>query len=111
MRPVVSGVNTKGAHGATIPNRDKGRVLDGTPSAVQYSGMADMTPEAVVGAALKKARRRAGVSLRSLAGALSTDHSEVAKIERGRPSTLARYAKIADLLGCDLVVKVKRRAA
>lgn len=73
--------------------------------------MADTTPEAAVGILLKKARKRAGVSLRSLAGAMGTDHSEVAKIERGRASTLTRYARIADLLGCELVVRVKRRAA
>jgi predicted transcriptional regulator len=72
--------------------------------------MLTTTPEALVGAALKKARRRAKVSLRGMAVLLDTDHSEVARVERGRPSTLTRYAKIANLLGCDLIVRIKRRA-
>ena len=69
------------------------------------------SPEEILGASLKRARHKAKVSLRSMAMALGTDHSEVAKIERGRPSTLTRYAKIAALLGCEIVVKVRRRAA
>ena len=73
--------------------------------------MTDITPEAQLGASLKKARHKAKVSLRSMAAALGTDHSEVARIERGRASTLTRYARFADLLGCELVVRVKRRAA
>ena len=60
---------------------------------------------------LKKARVLAGLTVRGMARLLDTDHSEVCKIERGRPSPLARYARIADLLGCDLVVRIKRRAA
>jgi transcriptional regulator with XRE-family HTH domain len=73
--------------------------------------MTDTTPEVVVGAMLKKARKRSGVSLRSMGAALGSGHSEVCRIERGRPSPLSKYAKIADLLGYDLVVKLKRRAA
>jgi transcriptional regulator with XRE-family HTH domain len=71
--------------------------------------MTETTPEATVGALLKRERQRAKVSLRSMAAALDTDHSEVCKIERGRPSTLTRYARIAHLLGFDLVVRLKRR--
>jgi len=69
------------------------------------------SPEEQLGAALKKARHKAGVSLRSMATALGTGHSEVAKIERGRASTLSRYARFADLIGCDLRVIIRRRAA
>lgn len=69
------------------------------------------TLEEQLGAALKKHRHKSKVSLRAMADALGTGHSEVARIERGRASTLTRYAKIADLMGCDLVVRVKRRAA
>jgi ribosome-binding protein aMBF1 (putative translation factor) len=111
IRPRVAPVNTTDAQKDTRPFWDGGRRLAGTPRNMHYTDMTDMTPEADVGRMLKKARKRAGVSLRSMAAALDTNHSEVAKIERGRPSTLARYARIADLLGCDLIVRVKRRAA
>jgi transcriptional regulator with XRE-family HTH domain len=73
--------------------------------------MEQTSPEAQLGATIKRARHRAKVSLRSMAVALGTDHSEVARIERGRASTLTRYAKIAGLLGLDLVVRLKKRSA
>jgi len=74
----------------------------------------DPRHEAALGEALQKARKRRGLSARQLASLIDIDHSDLSRIERGRPTSLERYDRIAKALGLVLVIRFRpetRRAA
>ena len=51
------------------------------------------------GARLKLAREARGLSIRALAQETSIGHTDISRVERGRGTTLARYATLAESLG------------
>lgn len=51
------------------------------------------------GATLRLARKRAGLSVRAFAELQGITHSEISRIERGRGTTLEKYAALASGLG------------
>lgn len=65
---------------------------------------------AAVGQALREARERKGLTGRGLARQLNMDHADLYRIERGRTTTLARYAEIAAALGLRMKIRVQRAA-
>jgi len=67
----------------------------------------ELSYEQRAGAALRQARKRRGFSARGLAARLGWDHSELCRIEKGQPTSLARYGAIARQLGMTLVFRFK----
>jgi transcriptional regulator with XRE-family HTH domain len=74
--------------------------------------MADLTKQA--GARLKLARMARGLSIRALAQETGIGHTDISKVERGRGTSLERYALLADSLGLafvDLFAVPRRRVS
>lgn len=60
-----------------------------------------------VGAEVRKARKRAGLSQRDLAAIIGTDKQYISSIENGRQSlSFQRLALIANAMGCNAKIRL-----
>ena len=59
-----------------------------------------------LGRFLRLYRLKAGLTCRQVARSLGWDHSELSRIERGQPTSLARYRAIAKALRLALTLRI-----